>query len=80
MIQEIADALAQSWRTSADAFVQFVPRLIAATIIFALGSSWRRSPAGPSRDCSHGVASIGWRFGPAPARCCASPSCPAPSY
>lgn len=37
MIQEIADALAQSWRNFAAAFAQFVPRLIAATIIFALG-------------------------------------------
>jgi hypothetical protein len=37
MIQEIADALAQSWRNFATAFAQFVPRLIAATIIFALG-------------------------------------------
>ena len=37
MIQEIADALAQSWRNFADAFVQFVPRLVAATIIFAGG-------------------------------------------
>jgi hypothetical protein len=37
MIQEIADALAQSWRNFATAFVLFVPRLIAATIIFALG-------------------------------------------
>ena len=37
MIQEIADALAQSWRNFATAFALFVPRLIAATIIFALG-------------------------------------------
>lgn len=37
MLQEIADALAQSWRNFATAFVQFVPRLIAATIIFVLG-------------------------------------------
>ena len=37
MIQEIADALVQSWRNFATAFVLFVPRLIAATIIFALG-------------------------------------------
>ena len=37
MLQEIADALAQSWRNFASAFAQFVPRLIAATIIFALG-------------------------------------------
>lgn len=37
MIQEIADALAQSWHNAAVAFAQFVPRLIAATIIFALG-------------------------------------------
>ena len=35
MIQEIADALAQSWHNFAAAFVQFVPRLVAATIIFA---------------------------------------------
>ncbi len=37
MIQEIANALVQSWRTFATAFAQFVPRLVAATIIFALG-------------------------------------------
>ena len=37
MIQEIADALVQSWRSFADAFVLFVPRLVAATIIFAGG-------------------------------------------
>jgi small-conductance mechanosensitive channel len=37
MIQEIADALAQSWYNFATAFVQFVPRLVAATIIFAGG-------------------------------------------
>lgn len=37
MIQEIADALAQSWHNFADAFVLFVPRLVAATIIFAVG-------------------------------------------
>jgi Mechanosensitive ion channel, conserved TM helix len=37
MIQEIADALVQSWRNFASAFVQFVPRLVAATIIFAGG-------------------------------------------
>jgi hypothetical protein len=37
MIQEIADALVQSWRNFASAFVLFVPRLVAATIIFALG-------------------------------------------
>jgi hypothetical protein len=37
MIQEIADALVQSWHNFATAFVQFVPRLVAATIIFAGG-------------------------------------------
>jgi hypothetical protein len=37
MIQEIADALIESWRNFADAFVLFVPRLVAATIIFAGG-------------------------------------------
>jgi hypothetical protein len=37
MIQEIADALAQSWHNFATAFVQFVPRFIAAAIIFAAG-------------------------------------------
>jgi hypothetical protein len=37
MIQEIADALIQSWRSFATAFVLFVPRLVAATIIFAGG-------------------------------------------
>lgn len=37
MIQEIADALVQSWRNFAAAFAQFVPRLIAAAIIFAGG-------------------------------------------
>jgi hypothetical protein len=37
MIQEIADALVQSWRNFATAFVLFVPRLVAASIIFAGG-------------------------------------------
>jgi Conserved TM helix len=37
MIQEIADALLQSWRNFATAFVLFVPRLVAASIIFAGG-------------------------------------------
>jgi hypothetical protein len=37
MIQEIADALAQSWHTFATAFVLFVPRLVAAAIIVAGG-------------------------------------------
>jgi Mechanosensitive ion channel, conserved TM helix len=37
MIQEIADALVQSWRNFASAAVLFVPRLVAATIIFAVG-------------------------------------------
>ena len=37
MIQEIADALVQSWHNFATAFVLFVPRLVAAIIIFAGG-------------------------------------------
>jgi hypothetical protein len=37
MIQEIANALGQSWRNFASAFVLFVPRLVAAAIIFAGG-------------------------------------------
>lgn len=37
MIQEIADALIESWRNFASAFVLFVPRFVAATIIFAGG-------------------------------------------
>ena len=37
MIQDIADALAQSWRNFAGAFVLFVPQLVAAAIIFAGG-------------------------------------------
>jgi hypothetical protein len=37
MSQEIANALLESWRTFATAFVQFVPRLVAAIIIFAVG-------------------------------------------
>jgi hypothetical protein len=37
MIQEIADALVQSWHNFATAFVIFIPRLIAAAIIFAVG-------------------------------------------
>src|SRR5688572_15125956 len=37
MIQEIANALAESWSNFATAFVLFVPRLVAATIIFAGG-------------------------------------------
>lgn len=37
MVQEITDALVQSWRNFATAFVLFVPRLVAALIIFAGG-------------------------------------------
>ena len=37
MIQEIADALVQSWNNFAEAFVLFVPRLVAAAIIFGAG-------------------------------------------
>src|SRR5262245_8575883 len=37
MIQEIADALVQSWKNFAEAFVLFVPRLVAAAIIFGAG-------------------------------------------
>jgi hypothetical protein len=38
MVQDIADALAQSWHNFATAFAHFVPRLIAAAIIFVLGA------------------------------------------
>ena len=37
MIQEIADALLQSWRNFATGFVMFVPRLVAASIILGVG-------------------------------------------
>jgi len=37
MIQDIGEALVQSWRNFASAFVLFVPRLVAATIIFGGG-------------------------------------------
>jgi hypothetical protein len=37
MIQEIADELVRSWRNFATAFVLFVPRLVAAAIIFGGG-------------------------------------------
>src|SRR5687768_9705466 len=37
MIQEIGNALVESWRNFASAFVLFVPRFVAATIIFAGG-------------------------------------------
>jgi len=37
MIQEITNALAQSWRSFATTFAMFVPRLVAATILFAGG-------------------------------------------
>jgi len=37
MIQEIADALVESWRNFATAFVLFVPRFVAAIIIFGGG-------------------------------------------
>jgi hypothetical protein len=37
MIQQIADALVQSWQNFATAFALFVPRLIAAAIIFVVG-------------------------------------------
>ena len=37
MIQEIADALVQSWRNFATGFVLFVPRFVAAIIIFGGG-------------------------------------------
>jgi hypothetical protein len=37
MIQDIGEALVQSWRNFASAFVLFVPRFVAATIIFSGG-------------------------------------------
>jgi len=37
MIQQIADALVQSWQNFSSAFALFVPRLIAAAIIFGVG-------------------------------------------
>jgi hypothetical protein len=37
MIEQIADALAQSWGNFANGFALFVPRLLAALIIFAVG-------------------------------------------
>src|SRR5687768_1142305 len=37
MSQEIANALLESWGNFATAFVRFVPRLVAAIIIFAVG-------------------------------------------
>jgi hypothetical protein len=37
MIQQIADALVESWRSFTSAFALFVPRLVAGTIIFAAG-------------------------------------------
>jgi hypothetical protein len=37
MIPEIADELVQSWRNFATAFVLFIPRAVAAIIIFAGG-------------------------------------------
>jgi hypothetical protein len=37
MIEQIVDALVQSWRNFASAFALFVPRLVAAAIIFAGG-------------------------------------------
>jgi hypothetical protein len=37
MIQQIADALLQSWRNFADGFALFVPRVLAALIIFSVG-------------------------------------------
>ena len=37
MIQDIGEALVQSWRNFASAFVLFVPRLVAASIIFSGG-------------------------------------------
>jgi small-conductance mechanosensitive channel len=37
MIQEVAEALAQAWSDFTRAFALFVPRLVAATIIFAVG-------------------------------------------
>ena len=77
MIQEIADALVQSWRNFATAFVLFVPRLVAATDYFRrrlpVSLSWsRRCPAAVGRGCT----SIGWRRAPAPAKCCAMAGMP----
>lgn len=37
MIQQIADALVQSWQNFSSALALFVPRLVAAAIIFAVG-------------------------------------------
>ena len=81
MIQEIADALVQSWRNFATAFVLFVPRLVAATIIFAGGfvDRARRRAAAIQRLLVVAAASIAWRCAPAPARCCAWPTCRPPN-
>ena len=79
MIQEIADALVQSWRNFATAFVLFVPRLVAATIIFAGGfvvALLARRVV--QRLLGVAAASIACRCAPAPARCCASPTCRPP--
>ena len=80
MIQEIADALVQSWRNFATAFVLFVPRLVAATIIFAGGFVVALAGA-PGRPAAAGVAALRSPGAAhrARARCCASPRCRAPS-
>ena len=69
MIQEIADALVQSYQNFASAFVLFVPRLVAATIIFAGGFVVAAGSAAQSTAPSSGSASIAWRAAAAPARC-----------
>ncbi len=79
MIQEIAEALAQSWRNFTGAFVLFVPRLVAATIIFAGDSSSRCSLDGSSGARSSGCSSTGWPRDRGRARCCAWPKCQAPT-
>ena len=56
MIQDIADALVQSWRNAATASVLFVPRLVAATIIFAAG--FVIAPRAPSHPAAAGMAAL----------------------
>ena len=77
MIQEIVEALAQSWSNFTGAFVQFVPRLVAAFIIFGGGFVVavlaRRSCGARSRGCS----STAWPREPERTRCSVSPICQA---
>ena len=75
MIQEIADALVQSWRTSPPRSSCSCRDSSPPPSSSPADLPSRSSSAAPSSGCSRGCASIACRCAPVPARCCAWPTC-----